>query len=114
VGQSILRVAAVTAPVGASQAGRVNCRTRRGVPGAPVEVRHSVRAASRRAEPPPADGRSGGGRTATFLGECTRSRRLIRSSVDLDELLDEVLEQVFRNVRAERGLVMLFDDETGD
>ncbi len=39
---------------------------------------------------------------------------IIRSSLDLDKLLDEVLAQVFRNFRAERGLIMLVDDESGE
>ena len=39
---------------------------------------------------------------------------IIRNNADIDLLLRDVLEQIFRNVRAERGLVMLIDDETGD
>ncbi|MFW6158280.1 MAG: ATP-binding protein [Planctomycetota bacterium] len=39
---------------------------------------------------------------------------LIQSNVSVDKLLDEVLGQVFRNLRAERGVVMLFDGEGGE
>ena len=39
---------------------------------------------------------------------------IIRNNADVDLLLRDVLEQIFRNFRAERGLVMLIDDETGE
>jgi len=39
---------------------------------------------------------------------------IIRSNADVDRMLDEVLDQIFRNIRAERAVVMVFDDETGE
>ena len=39
---------------------------------------------------------------------------IIRNNADIDLLLRDVLEQIFRNFRAERGLVMIIDDETGE
>jgi signal transduction histidine kinase/pSer/pThr/pTyr-binding forkhead associated (FHA) protein len=38
---------------------------------------------------------------------------IIRNTVDIDSLLDQVLARIFADLRAERGLVMLFDDESG-
>ncbi len=39
---------------------------------------------------------------------------IIRNNADTDLLLRDVLEQIFRSFRAERGLIMLIDDETGE
>jgi len=39
---------------------------------------------------------------------------IIRNNADIDRLLHEVLDEIFRNFRAERGLIMLIDDETGE
>jgi signal transduction histidine kinase len=39
---------------------------------------------------------------------------VIRSNAEVEKILDEILGQIFRNFRAERGVIMLIDDETGE
>jgi len=43
-----------------------------------------------------------------------RVSSVLRSTADLDVLLDEVLALVFDHIRAERGAALLIDDETGE
>ncbi len=114
VGQTVLKVEAVTVkPVG--RANKVNISDAGAAAPAPVHSRVGRQDASQILEIPPAE------TNAPALTDAYRNllamykvSGIIRANVDIDRLLDEVLAQIFRNFQAERGAVMLFDDETGE
>ena len=114
LGQTILRVTAVS--VGRlSPAGKVSISDSASFRPAPVHARVA------RVDAPPALEQPTEAAPRPLLIEAYRHllamykvSGIIRSTMDIDKLLDEVLTQVFRNFRAERGLIMLFDDETGE
>jgi len=114
VGQTVLQVAEISADtvsrpssVSISDAGRM-------VP-APVHERVQRGAAPPVLEQPPEQS------NMPTLIEAYRNllamykvSGIIRNNADIDRLLREVLDEIFRNFRAERGLIMLIDDETGE
>ncbi len=113
-GRSVLRVAAVVAPVAVGPSS-VNVSDADQIGPAPVHER-----IERTTAPPVLDVPPDQSNMPTLI-EAYRSllamyrvSGIIRESTDIDRMLRDVLEQVFRNLRAERGLVMLVDDETGD
>ncbi|MFH1731050.1 MAG: ATP-binding protein [Planctomycetota bacterium] len=114
VGQTVLQVAEVSAEtvsrpssVSISDAGRMGP--------APVHERVERGAAPPVLEQPPEQS------SMPTLIEAYRNllamykvSGIIRNNADVDRLLHEVLDEIFRNFRAERGLIMLIDDETGE
>ena len=114
IGQTILGVAKITAAeipspasVSISDADRIG----------PASVHERVRKTTEAPvlEQPPEDS------TMPSLVEAYRNllamykvSGIIRNNADIDLLLRDVLEQIFRNFRAERGLIMLINDETGE
>jgi signal transduction histidine kinase len=114
VGQTVLKVVALsTGPVG--QAGRVSLSDEAAAAAAPVHAR-----VSREESPPvieqPSEDTSLPGLVEAYrnLLAMYRISSIIRSNVDVDKLLDDVLAQAFRSFRAERGAILMFDDETGE
>ena len=114
LGQSVLRVAAVSiSPT--SPAGRVSISD--GDTTAPPAVQ--IRLGRKRS--PPVFPQAPEQANLPVLVDAYRNllamykvAGIIRSNADLNKLLDEVLDQVFRNFRADRAAILLFDDETGE
>lgn len=114
IGQTVLKVASLTIDT-ARQTGKVSLSDAAAVRPAPVHARVSPESKPPVLEQPAED-------TATpTLIEAYRNllamykvSSIIKSNVDIDKLLDGVLGQIFDKFRAERGVVMLFDDETGE
>lgn len=114
LGQTVLKV--VDLSVGpAAQTGNVNLSDEAPFRPAPVHARVS------REKNPPVLEHPAEESTLPTLIEAYRNllamykvSGIIRNSPNLDQLLDQVLAQVFRNFRAERGVIMLFNDETGE
>ncbi len=112
IGQSVLRVAAMRLGI-PSYPGRISL-TDTG-PAAPVRLR------LRPPDPLPVLEHARDQTTLPTLAEAYRNllamykvSSIIHGDADLEKLLDDVLAQVFRSLRAERGVIMLLDDETGE
>ena len=111
LGQTVLRVKAIAVSP-ASQAANVSLSDAAALAPSPVHARVPRTQTAAVLQQPSAD-------TATpGLIEAYRNllamykvSSIIRSGVGGDKLLDEVLAQVFRNFRAERGVIMLYDDD---
>ncbi len=113
LGQTILKVISIY--VGPVSRANVRIREERETRPAPVKAR------VRKQDPPPVIEKPGNDTSMPTLVEAYRNllamykvSSIIRSSVELDKMLDQVLEQIFHNLKAERGLVMLIDDESGE
>jgi two-component system, NtrC family, sensor kinase len=113
MGQTILKVVSIY--LGSVSQANVRIRDERETRPAPVKAR------VRKQDPPPVIEKPGSDTSMPTLVEAYRNllamykvSSIIRSNAELDKLLSEVLEQIFHSFKAERGLVMLLDDETGE
>lgn len=115
VGQTVLKVVAIDLQEEEPQTGRVRISDADAYEHVPVHARLSSE------RPPPILDEEGGQPSMQTVVEAYHNlfamyevASLLQSNIRGDRLLDEILGLIFRNLRAERGVVMLFDSETGE
>ena len=113
LGHTVLRVAAITLE-SAPQIANVSLSDADAIRPAPVHARVSPESRPAVLDQPSSTSMPNLIEAYSNLLAMYKVSSLIKSNVDIVKLLDEVLAHVFRKFRAERGVVMVFDDETGE